>query len=260
MAPYPEELSPVQETIVATPFAVGQRLFAHGPAGSGKTTALQRRLISLLAAGVPSYTVLTLLPEPGAADAYKRALAGAGLGPYSDLHLTTYSGLARELVALFWPLIARAAGFSAPHRPPMFLSYDLAQVQMKRVIAPMLAEGTFEGLRMRPQQILSQLLDNLNRSALNGLNLDQMEERLLSTWSGAPEHLRYFRQAGDAARRFRHSCLDANLLDLSLVVESFQSHLLQHPVFQKYVTERYRHLLIDNVEEMPPAGAEFLRV
>ena len=94
MTPYSGELSPVQEIIVATPFTAGQRLYAHGPAGSGKTTALQRRLISLLAAGVPSYTVLTLLPEPGAADACKRALSEAGLGPYSDLNLTTFTGLA----------------------------------------------------------------------------------------------------------------------------------------------------------------------
>ncbi len=252
-------LTPAQRTIVAAPFDQGQRLFVRGPAGAGKTTALQRRLISLLAAGVPSYTVLTLLTEQDAAEGYRTALAEAGMGPYSDLHLVTFSGLAREMVALFWPLLARPAGFAAPHRPPIFLSYDLAQIHMKQVITPMLEEGAFEGLRMRPQQILSQLLDNLNRAALNGLTLDEMEARLVRTWTGAPEHTRYFYQAGDAARRFRQRCLDANLVDLSLVVQLFQNHLLDHPLFQTYFTERYRHLLVDNVEELPPAGAQFLR-
>jgi ribosomal protein S27AE len=256
---FPGTLTPAQGTIVNAPFNQGRRLFVRGPAGAGKTTALQRRLVSLLAAGVPSYTVLTLLTEPDAADGYSAALAEAGMGPYSDLHLVTFSGLAREMVALFWPLIARPAGFAAPHRPPVFLSYDLAQIHMKRVIAPMLEAGAFEGLRMRPQQILSQLLDNLNRAALDGLTLDEMETRLVRTWTGAPEHTRYFHQAGDAARCFRQRCLDANLVDLSLVIQLFQSYLLGHPLFQNYFTERYRHLLVDNLEEMPPAGIHFLR-
>jgi hypothetical protein len=249
-----------QQQVVALPFDQGQRVFVHGPAGSGKTTALQQRLVSLLAAGVPSYTLLALLPETSAALKYQEAMAAAGLGPYSDLHLTTLPKLARELVTLFWPLLARPAGFAAPHRPPTFLSYDLAQVQMKRVIAPLREEGYFEGLWMRPQQILSQLLDNLNRAALNGLTLDQMEDRLVRTWSGDPDHVRYFHQAACAARRFRQSCLDANLLDLSLVVDLFQRHLLDHPLFAGYFPERYRHLLVDNLEEMPPAGLAFLRM
>ncbi len=256
---FPKTLTPAQQTVVAAPFDQGRQLFVRGPAGAGKTTALQRRLISLLSAGIPSYTVLTLLAEPDAADGYRTALTEAGMGPYSDLHLVTFSGLAREMVTLFWPLIARPAGFEAPHRPPVFLSYDLAQIHMKRVIAPMLAEGAFEGLRMRPQQILSQLLDNLNRAALNELTLDEMETRLVRTWSGPSEHTRYFYQAGEAARRFRQRCLSANLIDLSLVIELFRNYLLGHPHFQNYFTERYRHLLVDNVEEMAPAGTQFLR-
>jgi len=260
MIPFSGKLTPTQRAVVAAPFDEGRRIFLHGPAGSGKTTALQRRLISLLAAGIPSYTVLTLLPEPAAAEGYQAALAAVGLGPYSDLRLITFTGLARETVSLFWPLVARPGGFAAPHKPPIFLSYDLAQVHIRRVIAPLLAEGYFEGLRLRPQQILSQLLDNLNRAALNGLTLDEMEERLVGAWSGDPEHVRYFHQAAEAARRFRQSCLEANLLDLSLVINLFQKHLLDHPFFQGYFTERYRHLLVDNVEEMPPAGAAFVRV
>lgn len=254
-----ERLNAPQQTILDLPFDQGQKVFVIGPAGSGKSTALQRRLISLLAAGVPSYTILILLPELEAGEAYRAALAEAGLGPYSDLHLSTFTSLARELVNLFWPMIARQAGFQAAHAPPTFIGYDLAQVHMKQIVEPMLAEGSFEGLRLRPQQILSQLLDNLNRAALNGLGLDQMEDRLVHTWSGDPQHVRYFRQAAEAARRFRHSCLQSNLLDLSLVVELFWRHLLANSGFHGYLTERYQHLLVDNLEEMPPVGVEFLR-
>ena len=254
-----EALAPTLRPIVAFPADQGRSLFVHGTAGSGKTTALQRRLLSLLAGGTSSYTILTLLPQPGAAQGYREVVSQGGLGPYLDLHLATYSGLAREMVTLFWPAIAGPAGFAAPHRPPTFLSYELAQVQMERVIAPLRSAGAFEGLRLRPQQILSQLLDNLNRAALNGLSLAEMEERLVTTWSGDPERVIYFEQAADAARRFRQHCLDSNSLDVSLIIDLFQHHLVEYPVFRDYLTGRYRHLLVDNVEELAPAGISFLR-
>lgn len=257
--PHTGTLTPDQRAIVEAASDQGQSVFVHGPAGTGKTTALQQRLTALLAAGIPSYSVLTLLPDPGSAEGYHAALGEAQLGPYSDPHLTTLAGLAREVVTLLWPLVARPAGFAAPHKPPVLLSYDLAQVQMRRVIAPMLAKGAFQGLRMRPQQVLSQLLDNLNRAALNGLTLDEMEERLVRTWNGHASHIRYFRQAADAARRFRQSCLEANLLDLSLVIDVFHRHIVHDSTLSQYLAERFRHLLVDNLEEMPPVGIQFLQ-
>ncbi len=258
MDPQQGELTPPRHAIVDAPLDGGATYFVHGPAGAGKTTALQNRLIALLAAGVPSYTILILLPEADAADRYLAALARAGLRPYSDLQLTTFPGLARQMVTLFWPLIAREAGFAAPYKPPTFLSYDLSQVLMRAVIEPLASQGFFEGLRLRPQQILSQLLDNLNRSALNGLSLDEMEERQVSTWLGEEARIHHFRQAARAAQLFRQRCYESNALDLSLVVDVFRRRLLGHPVFRDYLTERYRHLLVDNLEESSPAAIELI--
>ncbi len=253
-------LTEAQQRIVVAPSDQARRLFVRGPAGAGKTTALQRRLVSLLEERVPSYTILTLLAEQDAADGFRSAVAEAAVGAHSDLHLTTFFGLAREMVALYWPLVAGPAGFAEPNKSPVFMSYDLAQIQMRQVIQSMLAQGAFDGLALRPQQILSQLLDNLNRTALNRLTLDEMEMRLVDTWTGAAQHTRYFRQAADAARRFRQRCLETNSLDLSLVIALLCDHLLVQPAVVDHLTKRYRHLLVDNVEELSPAGIAFLQV
>ncbi|MFQ5401655.1 MAG: hypothetical protein ACE5E7_18910, partial [Anaerolineae bacterium] len=151
--------------------------FLLGPAGSGKSTALQHRLLHLLKEGEPAYTILILVAEPEHRQAFLDAIHQSGLGPYADLNLTTYNRLAQEMVALFWPLVARSAGFAHPYRPPTFLSYDLAQLLMWRTVTPMLDDGAFADLRLRPQQIVSQILDTLNRAALNGLSLDEAVAR-----------------------------------------------------------------------------------
>ena len=48
------------------------------------------------------------------------------------------------------------------------------------------------------------------------------------------------------------------MLDLSLAVEVFDTQLVNHPEFHKYFSERYRHLIVDNVEEQTPAGQNFI--
>ncbi|MCB0007902.1 MAG: hypothetical protein KDE04_15665, partial [Anaerolineales bacterium] len=108
--------------------------FLRGPAGAGKTTALQQRILRLLADDEPAYTILTLVAELDQRAHYLNALHEAAIGPYADLKIITFTSLAREMVQLFWPLVARPAGFERPYLPPTFLSYDLAQLLMWRLV------------------------------------------------------------------------------------------------------------------------------
>ena len=80
----------------------------------------------------------------------------------------------------------------------------------------------------------------------------------MSTWSGERDHLNHLKDAATAARRFRSRCLQNNLLDLSLVVQVFDTQLVKHPEFRRYFSERFRHLLVDNIEEQTPAGQNFI--
>ncbi len=248
------ELISAQDTAVASDGAS----FLLGAVGSGKTTALQQRLLRLLQSGEPAYTILVLVAEPEHQPVYLEAVHQSDLGPYADLNITTYSGMAMEMVNLFWPLLARPAGFAQPYRPPTVLTYDLAQLLMWRVVTPMLQQGAFADLRLRPQQIVSQLLDTLNRAALNSLSLDEAILRQRNTWVGEPERQQQLLDAATAARGFRRICLENSLLDLSLVIEAFDTQLVKHPVFHNYFRERYRHLIVDNVEEQTPAGQHFI--
>lgn len=248
------ELTPTQQDAIDA----GQVSFLLGAAGTGKTTALQERLLRLLRSGEPAYTILVLVAEPEHQQGYLDAVHQSGLGPYADLKISTYNRMAQEMVALFWPLVARPAGFAYPHQPPAFLSYDLAQLMMWTVVEPLITAGAFANLRLRPQQIVSQLLDTLNRAALNGLNLNEAIERQIATWAGGQERIVHLQDAAKAARTFRRACLDNSLLDLSLVIEVFDTQLVQHPEFRRYFSERFRHLIVDNVEEFTPAGQNFV--
>lgn len=249
------ELTPAQEAIVTA----GGSVFAYGPPGSGKTTALQQRLLHLLLQGEPAYTMLVLIAEAEQKGAYLDFLYASGVGPYADLQITTYTALAREMVALFWPLVARSAGFPRPYQPPTILNYDLSQLLVWQIITPMLRDGAFAGLRLRPQQIVSQLIDIANRAALNRMSLDAAIDRTANTWAGDRDEIHYLHDARVSVLRFREHCRQHNLLDLSLTVHVFDSQLVEHPEFHRYFSERFRHLIVDNVEEQTAAGQLFVR-
>lgn len=248
----------LNETQQQAVLADGPVLFI-GPAGTGKTTALIERLRRLLNDGVPAYSILVLVAEPTHQDRFMDALAAADdIGPLADLKVVNFNGLAREMVGLFWPIVARRAGFNQATTPPTWLTYDLAQLLMWEVIRPLLDEGYFDNLRLRPQQIVSQLLDNLNRASLNRLTVAEAIDRQIESWVGDPEHIRALRDARHAAEKFRERCFTNNLLDLSLTIELFDRHVLSHPEFARYFTERFRHVLVDNIEEQTAAGQAFV--
>ena len=189
----------------------GESSFLYGPAGTGKSTVLRHRLHRLLEDGEQAYNILVLVSENDHIAPFADVANTSQLGPQGELKIGTYGAFAREMISLLWPLIARQAGFAEAHNPPTFLGYDLAQLLMWRIAKPYLDGSMFSGLRLRPQQIVSQMLDTLNRAALNGISLEEAGKRQVDTWIGEPDHLPHLRDASSITMRFRQHCFRAGV-------------------------------------------------
>lgn len=248
-------LSSEQQAIVQRPLS-GETIFVEGPAGAGKTTSAVARLSRMLEAGIPAEQILIIAPQRTLLRPYQRLLRSAQAPPSGQVDTLTVAGLARRMVELFWPLVAERAGFAYPDRPPVFLSLETAQYYMARIIDPMIESGAFEGISIDRNRLISQILDNLNKAALIGIEHKAVEEWLSSAWSGASARVVVYDYAQQAANEFRAYCLAHNLLDFSLQMEVFVNHLLQLPwppgegLMSRFT--RYRHLIADNIEEDTP--------
>jgi hypothetical protein len=241
---------------LATASAPDGALWVELPQGPAATTRLAERLVTLLDAGVPGDSILLLLPQRDRRSRYDAVLHDRG-GVPPQMH--TFYSLTTQLTRLFWPLAAEAAGFARPAEAPVQLTYETAQYVMGQVAAPLLGEGYFEGLPLRPQRILSQLLDNLNKAAVNGYDIGDVAGRLSAAWTGDREHRLYFEQAQTCVERFRTHCLRNNLLDVSLTLELFRRHLEERGEVSTWLDRRVRHLLVEGVEETVPVAQDFLR-
>ncbi len=238
----------------------GGRLFLSGPAGAGKTTAGVARLRYLLSEGVPGQDIVLILPQRTLGKPYTEALRDRRLPPGGEVSLLTMGGLARRMVDLFWPLIAEEAGFAHPEAPPRFLTMETAQYFLARVVEPLRErEGLFDAVTIRPQRLYAQLLDALNKAALNGYPHHEIGERLIAAWVGEEAQATTYRQVQQAVDAFRTYCLEHNLLDFSLQMELLHRYLWPQPLFRDYLFRRYRHLIADNVEEDSPLAHDLLR-
>jgi len=252
-----DNLSLPQQGVVSRPLE--SKLFVEGPAGTGKTTAGVARMLHLLEAGVSARSMLVFTPQRTLSVPYYEALHRPVVDTRGQVTLLTLGGLAQRIVDLFWPLIVEEAGFGHPERPPTFLTLETAQYYMARVIRPLLDEGAFESVTIDRNRLYSQIIDNLNKSAVVGFPYTRIGQRLKAAWGGEPGRERIYEEAQTCANRFRRYCLDHNLLDFSLQVEVFREYLWPRPICRDYLTERYQHILVDNAEEDVPVAHDLLR-
>lgn len=237
---------------------VQSRVFLHGPAGSGKTTAAVSHMQALIDAGVPSESILILVPQRSLAEPFKDVIRNPHFPSGGEPAILTIGGLAQRMLSLFWPLVAREAGFASPAKPPRFLTLETAQYYLANLVEPLLQLGYFESVTVDPNRLNSQILDNLNKSAVVGFSPDEISTRLIQAWAGKPSQAIIYEQAQECALRFRQLCLQQNLLDFSLQLSVFVNHLWPSLLCRQYLTSTYRHLIYDNAEEDYPVAHDII--
>lgn len=239
---------------------IKSKVFLQGPAGSGKTTAGVHWLRKLIQADIPPHQILIFTPQRTLSLPYQNILYQEDVQAHGLVNSLTLGGLSRRMVDLFWPLVGIDAGFGAPKKAPNFLTLETAQYYMAHLVRPLIEEkGLFDSLTINRNRIYAQILDNLNKAAVVGFPYEEIGGRLKSAWVGDIEQLHIYDDVQFCADQFRAFCLENNLLDFSLQVEVFLKYLWTSPMCRSYLSQSYRHLIVDNIEEDTPVTHDILR-
>ncbi|MBX3048621.1 MAG: hypothetical protein KF885_05540 [Anaerolineales bacterium] len=160
---------------------------------------------------------------------------------------------------LFWPTLFSKYGFEKS-TPPVFLTLETTEYFMAQVARLYIAEGFFETVTINQNRIYSQIIDNLNKAALNGREHTQILERLTYAAGDDSHQVRIFEQVQTVASKFRQYCLQNNLIDFSLQMEIISNEWRdQKSKIREYVLSAYRHLIYENSEEDAYIVHEFVK-
>ena len=238
-------------------------LYLSGPYGAGKTTAAIERIQRLLRQeGVRGDQILVLVPQRTLGQPYAEALRRADVPAGSPVHVTTVASLARSSVALYWPLVARSAGFADPRKEPAFLNLETTQYHMERFVNAAVQQAEFDPIRLERSRIVSQVLDNLNKAALHGFTIEEAYARLENTVPQGEQmtaRLNVLRTARRISQEFQSLCQEESLVDYSLQMRIFLQHILENEWCRTHLFRSYRHLIFDNAEEETYAAQELVR-
>ena len=230
-----------------------RKRFLSGPFGAGKTTAAIDHLRHLLRQErVRGDDILVLVPQRTLATPYHEALRSGDMPGGASVRVTTFASLAQQAVELYWPLVAGQAGFSTAAQEPTFLTLETSQYHMAPLVDDAIGQGAFDGVRVERSRIISQVLDNLNKAALQGLTIDAAYARLeLAVPLGEQRaaRLNALRAARAISIAFRRHCLERAILDFSLQVTLFNEQVLTNEWSRTHLLRTHRHLVYDNAEE-----------
>ena len=251
------EFSSSQLQIIESP--LDSLVFLSGPAGTGKSAAGIERLKYLLQSGLPGHEILLLFPQRNLSLDYLETLDSLDYSGSSKPVFATYGGLARRGLELFWPLLLNNYPSFVGDSPPVFLTLESSLYFLSKLIEPLILEkGYFSSVTIQRNRLYSQILDNLNKSAVHGFSHTEISERLLSSWIGDAAQGLVYEHAQHAANLFRDYCYSNNLLDFSLQVEIFSNALSSVPLIFKHFQNQYKYLIYDNSEEDIPVCHDFV--
>lgn len=251
-------LTEKQREIIESP--IRGALFLRGPAGAGKTTTGVHRMRHLIENGVSAHSILVLAPQKRLALPYLTEIRNPRRKAGAEVTVATLGSLAFQMVNLFWPLAAEQLSPRDPYRRPVFLSLELVQYVMFKLLDPeILRNDRFKSVRVGQTRLFSQIADNLNKSSLVGFPHTRIAERLKAALPGDQERMHIFEDAQVCANLFRDYCVDQNLLDFSLQVKLFVDHLWRQEVPRAFLMRRYAHIIADNLEEDTPVTHSLLR-
>lgn len=225
-------------------------LLVCGPPGSGRTSALAARFAALLGTGVRPEQVLCLAGSGDTGPLHRRVDAIVGALPHDELQVMTVTGAAARL------LRDEAIGAGLDPSAVTATRTDRLALLLGRIDELPLRHHDLGG---RPALLIGALLariDALKAAAVTAADLEAWAARLPD---GEPRTLRE-REFAQIIATHDRMLEQGGLLDTGEAVLAAQRALERSDLIRARVAARWRHLLVDDLEDVTPAQLRLIEL
>jgi hypothetical protein len=218
-----------------------------GPACSGKTARLTQYFAQLQTKATlfgPVFLVFASNSENRVILAERLTTATLGNAAFRTV---TPLGFVQDEVILFWPLLIERLSLKAQF--PLALRPETEQEFAAQLWHPVLEQGLLRWPGVAGERLIRRILDLHQLTVLSAEPTSAITALLQQ---GFPEvEPQLVEQVGLALQQWRQWCLSQGFLTYSLVLELYQHHLLQHPLYQQKLRQQFCGVLADDVDEYP---------
>lgn len=214
-----------------------------GPGGSGRTRRL-REIYQKLARKQSTDNILVLLRNARDVRDWREEIDLPWAGP---LHVYTYFGWIQRELRRYWPQTKKWL-------EPEFLTVETSQFTMLEQVDKLWER--FSQLVTSRERLAIQLGSCLVLATLNGLERKQVGNRLAAAAGGQQE---IYEAAQVAMNGYVDKLMQHGALDYALAVEAYQT-LSQAEWYRRMLQLQYRYLLVDDVDELPPAAHDVIEL
>ena len=217
----------------------GRLLVIEGPPGSGKSTALNQRLVALAGMGEAPSGVALVVSTGIALEAHRRELEARLTGPYDELMVETWEGLAERLLRRWGPVVGVDPDFEV-----VGAAERLALLRVRFDRLPL----RHHQIRGNPTGLLRRLLDaiDLRKAGV------EPEEGFF------PEDPRLDRELDDLIAFHDEMLAELGCLDPVDLCRLAVELLASDSEVATLVGQTWPHLLVDEADGLTPPRAELL--
>lgn len=223
-----------------------------GAGCTGKTTALREWCIHLTdELHIPGNSILVLVGNKAQLYDWNSYISEKSS---SKPLCRTFSGFIREELTIFYPLTKCRDIFHKDIRPS-FLSPDAAIHLISKVIqARREKDGIFASLVSSNERIAAVIANNLSEAALEGIPANEICQRLYEAIEKKDDIKKsIFEDMDRVLMDYRAKCLEIGALDYGMIVELYSEYLLNDEKYRQLLSERIRHIIVDDIQECPTA-------
>jgi hypothetical protein len=231
------------------------KIILEGLPLTGKTTRLVDEYKELVQSGTRTGDILVLVMNASQLKRWRKALE---LPVTGSLQVFTYWGFLQKEINRYWHWILPHLGEGEPVLKPLFLNVEAAHYLMTLLVEEHRLNGSFAAIVATSSQIALQVLNNLNQAAINGLTIEDAVRRLVAACGGDRIKSQAFDELLPVAQTFREQCLFYRALDYSLLVDVYNNYLFPQERYQESLQERYKSLIVDNLEEAIPMETKLI--
>lgn len=232
-----------------------------GVSGTGKTSLLRESCIYLNEKlGIPAASILVILADNERLSFWNSVMSEKTAARF---RYCTFSAFVREELTLYYPLaLSNYDCIMQKDIKPVFLSSEASIHLISKVVqARREKDGLFTGLVSSNERIAAVLANNLKAAALECIPAEEIGGRLYEALDRKDkEKEQIFKDMDEIGLAYRKRCLELGVLDYSMALELYRKFLLQDEKYRQSLCSRFKHIVIDDLQETSHAMLELVEL